>query len=110
MASALEDRRHAHAACSADRDESAPRAALLQLLGERGDDARPGSGEGMSQRDAASLGIELRTIDRAQRPVATESLPAILFRFPRSKGAQHLCRERFMDFVDIEVLQCETGS
>src|SRR5258707_8637224 len=51
VTSALQDRGDALPAGGADRDQAASRAALGELLRERGADARAGGGEGMPYRD-----------------------------------------------------------
>src|SRR6266571_3154677 len=103
--SALQDRRHAHAARRADRDQSAAGAALGKLFGERTDDARARRRKRVSQRDATALRIELGPIDAAQRPGPLQLRAAIFLRFPGLERAEHLRGKRFVNFVDIEILQ-----
>src|SRR5690349_6001919 len=101
---AFEDGGDAHPAGGADGDEAAARAAARELLGERGDDARAGGGEGMAERDARALGIQLRALDRAQR-VTPELLFTEVFRLPGLQRAEHLRGEGLVDLVDVEVLE-----
>src|SRR5581483_557251 len=76
--SSLQDRGHAHPARGADRDQPAALAALLELFCERRDDPRSGRGEGMAERDARALRVELAAVDRAERRFALELVAAVV--------------------------------
>src|SRR6185437_883597 len=80
--SAFQNRRHAHAAAGADGYEAAALALLGEYLGERADDAATGGAEGMRQRHAATLDVELLAIDGAQGSLAAEAGTAVFVRFP----------------------------
>src|SRR5439155_14126651 len=107
---ALQYRRHAHAARRADRDQATTGAALGKLLGERTDDARASRRKRVSQRNAAALWIELGPIDAAERRGALQLRAAIFRRLPGLERAEHLGCKRFVNFVDIEILQRDTGA
>src|SRR6266545_1399017 len=92
--SALQDRRHAHAACGANRDQSAAGAALGKLFGERADDARARRRKRMSQRDAATFWIELGPINASERPNPLQLSAAIFCRLPGLERAKHLRGKR----------------
>src|SRR5690606_13030139 len=97
FSSALDDRRHAHAAGGTDRNQAAARATLGELLGEGGEDAGAGSREGMADGHAAALEIQFAAIDAAQRLVEAEPVAAEVRRLPRLERAQHLCFEGLMN-------------
>src|SRR5437016_12271498 len=104
---ALDDRRDAHAAGCADRDQRATATAGSELLRGGSDDARAGGRERMAERDARPLRIELRAIDGAQRRAPSQAITAVPLRLPGLERAKHLRGERLVDLVDIEVLQLE---
>src|SRR5690606_36721247 len=76
--SALEDRRHAHAAGAADRDQHAAAAPLLQLLGGGGDDARASGGERVAGGQRGTDRVDLFRVDAPPRGVEAYPVAAVL--------------------------------
>src|SRR5262245_38643026 len=101
----LENRRNAHAARGADRDEPAAAAALLEQLRERADEPRTGGRERMPDRDAAALDVELRAIDCAECGRLAELRSTVVVRLPRLQRAEHLRGERLVNLIEVEVLE-----
>ncbi len=54
--------------------------------------------------------IEFGWLDAAQTYVKTKTVTAIVFLLPDFQGAQHLCREGFVDFVEVKILQLQTSA
>src|SRR6185369_11634094 len=107
MGSALEDRGDAEPAGGADRDEAASAAILVDDLRQRRQDASAGRGERMAQRDRAALDVHLAAIDLAELAGEADAILAELVVVPGFQRAQHLARERFVDLVEIEILQLD---
>src|SRR5688572_1702200 len=105
--SALEDRRYAHTARRADRNQPATVAAPGELLGERRNDTRAGGGKRMPDGEAAAVDVEFRAIDRPERSVEAELVTGELGRLPRLERAQDLRGEGLVDLVEIEVRERE---
>src|SRR5262245_6402895 len=78
------------AAGRADADRAAPRAALVQRLGEAGDDAPAGGGKGVSGSERAAVDVELRPVDLAQGLLAPEAITAEALVLPGAQRAEHL--------------------
>src|SRR5690606_35803816 len=92
----LEDGGDAHATGGADRDQAATGTLFREHLRERRDDPRTGRRERVAGREARSVDVEFRGVDRTERLVEAEPVPAIVGRFPRAQRAQHLGRERLV--------------
>src|SRR5882757_6075012 len=103
--STLENGRDTHAARGADRDQSALGPIFIENLGERGDDAGAGRGEGMADRKTASLHVEFGPIDGTERTRQSQLIAAENRIGPGLEGAEHLSGESLVDLVEIEVLQ-----
>src|SRR5690606_23664107 len=104
---ALEDRGYALAACGADRDQAASASALVEGLGERGDDAPAGRRERVARGERAAVHVQLLAVDRAQRLLQPQALLAEDRVLPGLQRAEHLRREGFMDLVEVEVLKAQ---
>src|ERR1700683_3693029 len=93
--SALYDRRDAHAARRAHRDQAAPRVRVeCEDLGKRREDARAGGRERMTKGDAAALHVQPGAIDAAKSRRQSQHVTAVIRRLPRLERAQHLGGQR----------------
>src|ERR1700751_2068443 len=110
MASTLHYRGHAHAASRTHGDEPALGVAIAgQQLRQSRDDARAGRGKGMTEGDAATLNVDLGTIDAAEGGRQSQHLATVVRRLPRLERTQHLRCERLVDLVVVEVLERDAG-
>src|ERR1700679_2035729 len=102
---AFENGRDAHAPCRTDRDQPALAFVFIENFCQGGDYACPGCREWMPDSHAASLDIELRSIDGAERARESEFVAAISRIGPGLEGTKHLPCECLVYFIEVEVLQ-----
>ena len=107
---ALEDRSHTLPAGGADRNQRPLLHLRRQFLGREAENAGAGGRERVPVGQARALPVELGAIDRSHRRIAAKHRPAVVRVLPRPERAEHLRRERLVDFVEIEVLQCQAGA
>src|SRR5579863_6645949 len=105
ISSTLENGRNTHAAGGADRDQSALGPGFIENFRERGDDARAGRGEWVTDRKAASLHVEFGPIDGAEGSRQSQVVAAEYGIGPGLERAQYLPRESLVDLVEIEILE-----
>ena len=63
----------------------------------------------MADGNTAALHVELRAVDGSERCRQPEAVAAEIGGFPGLQRAQHLGGESFVDFVEVEILQRESG-
>ena len=80
-----------------------PRAALVQRLGQRGDDPPAGRGERVPGGQRAAVDVELVRSISPSGVVAAEPLACEHRVPPRLQRREHLRRERLVDLVQVEV-------
>ena len=109
--STFHDCGNAHAAGGADRRSGRDRRCSASSLARLPDDARAGRRERMPDRDATSpCTLSLARSMRAERRVPAELRLAVVRILPGLQRAQHLRGERFVDLVEVEVLQLQPGA
>src|SRR5215471_11879858 len=74
------------------------------------DDASPGSADGMTERDGATVDVELRRVEHPYRCVQAELVPAIVVARPCAQTREDLGSEGFVDFPRIKVVELEAVS
>src|SRR6202142_2991590 len=109
FSSALNDRRDAHAAGRANRDEAALAVGFVERLCERRENSSSARRKRMAKCEASAIDIELCPVDRAERRALPELVAAKRAVFPSSESAQHLAGERLVNLVEIELLQRPVG-
>src|SRR5262249_23665419 len=110
MSSTLQYGADPHAAGRTDRDQTALRIGVTgEQPGKRRADPRAGGGEGVAERNAAALHVELGAIDAAERCRQSQHVATVIRRLPGLERTQHLCRERLVDLVVVEVLESDAG-
>src|SRR5439155_8087703 len=105
-----EDGGYALAAGGADGDQAAAGAAFVEEFGEGGDEAAAGGGEGVAGGEGGAVDVELGAVDRAERGVQAQAFLGVGRVFPGFEGGQDLGGERFVDLVEVEVLEGQAGA
>src|SRR5205085_6089917 len=104
---AFDQHRAALPAADANRCHAAPSAGALQHVEKMQHDARAGSTHGMTDRDRATIDIELVAIELAQWRIQTELALAVVRAFPGSLACNHLRCKRLVDFPCIDIVETE---
>src|ERR1700744_6135809 len=105
--SAFKNRRDAHAARGAYRNQSTLGLGLIENFRQRRDYSPTGGGEWMPDGEAASLHVQFGSVNRPQSSRQLKFVAAIRGVRPGLQGAQHLAGERLVYFVEIKVLKLQ---
>src|SRR5437867_11450325 len=104
----LDQHRPAEAAADADRGNAALAFSAPERMQQMQHDSRTRRAHRVAERDGAAVSVELFDVELTHRAVETQFLTAVLVFFPCREAAEHLGRERFVDFPSIEVVELQS--
>src|SRR5690606_5086410 len=100
---------HAHPSGGADGDQASALSPLLQELAEGADNASACCGKWMTYGQGAALDVHAAAVKAAKGGGPSQNVAAIILAFPGLEGAQDLGGKRFVNLVEVEVLQGQVG-